>query len=282
MSRRPPGRAEIVALLDLHGIKPSRALGQNFVIDPNVVERVARLAKVGPGDNIVEIGAGIGSLTIALASTGASVLALEIDKHLEGLLREMVEPLGVSVVRGDAMECDWGSILQGAEKWVLVGNLPYNIATPLVCDLLVGVPAIKRMLVMVQREVGERLVAAPGSRVYGAVSVRIAYFATARIVGKVAADVFVPRPKVESVLVELVRHDAPVDPASASFEEIDRLVRAGFAGRRKMLRRALDGVVSPAVFAAAGVAPTARAEELGVKDWGRLAACLRVAPGTAT
>ena len=280
MSRRPLGRAEISALLAEHGISPSRALGQNFVADPNLVERVARLAAVGAGDRVVEIGAGLGSLTMALAATGAEVLAVEIDRYLEPVLRELVEPLGVTVVRADAMTCDWAGLL-GAGKdprpWVLVANLPYNIATPLVADLLVGVPCVSRMLVMVQREVGERLAAPPGSRAYGAVSVRVAYFAEAKVVGRVPADVFLPRPNVESVLVEIVRRPAPAVPTSvASFEEIDALVRAGFSGRRKMLRRSLAGLVGAEAFAGAGVAPTRRPEELGVETWGKLAQCKRL------
>jgi 16S rRNA (adenine1518-N6/adenine1519-N6)-dimethyltransferase len=280
INRRPPGRAEIVGLLNEHGIRPSRALGQNFVVDPNVVERIARLARVGPGDRVVEIGAGFGSLTVALAATGASVTAVEIDKYIEPLLRESVEPLGVRVVHADAMACDWADLLGASSDdgapWVLVANLPYNLATPLVCDLLVGVPAIGRMLVMVQREAGERLAASPRTEAYGAVSVRVAYFAEAHVVGRVPSNVFVPRPNVESVLVEVVRRPSPpVDPAEASYEEIDRLVRAGFAGRRKMLRRSLAGLVSPEAFDAAGVVPTARAEELHVETWGKLAACQR-------
>lgn len=280
MSRRPPGRAEVAALLAAHGISPSRALGQNFVVDPNFVERVARLAAVGAGDRVVEVGAGLGSLTIALAATGAEVLAVEIDRYLEPVLRELVEPLGVTVVRADAMSCDWAELLgtgREGRPWVLVANLPYNIATPLVAELLAGVPAIGRMLVMVQREVGERLVAAPGSRSYGAASVRVAYFAEARVMARVPADVFLPRPNVESLLVEIVRRPAPRVPlAVASFEEIDRLVRAGFSGRRKMLRRSLAGLVSEEAFAAAGVEPTRRPEELGVEAWGKLAECKRL------
>lgn len=300
MSRRPPGRAEIASLLAEHGISPSRALGQNFVTDPNLVERVARLAGVGAGDRVLEIGAGLGSLTVALAATGADVLAVEIDRYLTPVLRELVEPLGVKVVEADAMSCDWSNLLgeaalgpgaatgaattgagaatagAGERPWVLVANLPYNIATPLVADLLAQVGAIGRMLVMVQREVGERLAAAPGSRTYGAVSVRVAYFAEARVVARVAADVFLPRPNVESVLIEIVRRPLPAVPAEvASFEEIDRLVRAGFSGRRKMLRRSLAGLVSEAAFAAAGVESTRRPEELGVETWGKLAACQR-------
>jgi 16S rRNA (adenine1518-N6/adenine1519-N6)-dimethyltransferase len=162
---------------------------------------------------------------------------------------------------------------------VLVANLPYNIATPLVLDLLVGVPAICRMLVMVQREVGERLAAGPGAEAYGAVSVRVAYFAEARVVARVPADVFLPRPNVESVLVEIVRRPEPAVPESvAGFEEIDRLVRAGFAGRRKMVRRSLAGLVSSEAFEAAGVEPTRRPEEIGIETWGKLASCARSMP----
>ncbi len=290
--RRPPGRAEVVALLGDHGLRPSRALGQNFVVDPNLVERIARLAGIGPGDRVLEVGAGLGSLTLALAATGAHVLAIEIDRHLEPLLRAIAEPSGVTVVRADAMTCDLPAMLAEAEHewapaeggerrdddrpWVLVANLPYNIATPLVMDLLGAVPAIGRMQVMVQREVGERLAAVPPSPAVGAVSIRLAYFATARVVMRVPAKVFLPEPNVDSVLVEIVRRDRPaVDPAEASFEEIDLLVRAGFAGRRKMLRRSLAGLVTPEAFEAAGVVPTARPEELDVEAWGRLAAAAR-------
>lgn len=280
MSRRPPGRAETLALLAEHGISPSRALGQNFVADPSLVERVARLAGVGTGDRVLEIGAGLGSLTIALAATGAEVLAMEVDRYIEPVLRGLVEPLGVTVARADAMSCDWTETLGprgDTRPWTLVANLPYNIATPLVSDLLVGVPAITRMLVMVQREAGERLVAGPGSRTYGGVSVRVAYFAQARILARVPPEVFVPRPNVESVLVEVVRRPLPAVPVEvAPFAEIDRLVRAGFSERRKMLRRSLAGLVSKEAFAAAGVASTRRPEELSVESWGKLAECKRV------
>ncbi|MGD1011791.1 MAG: 16S rRNA (adenine(1518)-N(6)/adenine(1519)-N(6))-dimethyltransferase RsmA [Acidimicrobiales bacterium] len=274
--RRPPGRGELTRLLTERGLHPSRALGQNFVVDPNTLERIARLARVGPGDHVVEIGAGFGSLTIALAATGAKVTAVEVDKGIVPVLREMVEPLGVSVVEADAMTCDWARLLAGAPSWVLVANLPYNVATPLVLDLLHGVPAIGRMLVMVQREAGERLVATPGGKNFGAVSVRVRYFAKASLAGSVSAGVFLPRPNVESMLVEIVPRDLPaVDPALASYEEIDLLLRAGFSGRRKMLRRSLDGLVGDDVFAAAGIDGRARAEELGIEDWGKLVACRR-------
>jgi 16S rRNA (adenine1518-N6/adenine1519-N6)-dimethyltransferase len=252
-----------------HGIRPSRALGQNFVVDPNTVRRIARLAGIGPGDRVVEIGAGLGSLTLALVETGASVTAVEVDRHLLPALRSVVEPLGVTVVAADATTLDWDPLL-GADAWTLVANLPYNVATPLVADLLDQVPQITRMLVMVQREVGERLAASVGDDAYGAVSVKVAYWATAKVVGRVPPTVFVPQPKVESALVEIVRREQPA--VDAPYDRLFALVRAGFATRRKMLRGALAGLVDEAAFAAAGIRPEARAEELDVADWGRLAA----------
>ena len=263
-------------LLRQHGLHPSKALGQNFVTDPNTVERIARLARVGPGEHVVEIGAGLGSLTVALAATGAAVTAVEMDRGIIPVLREMVEPLGVLVVEADAMSCDWAGLLRGASRWVLVANLPYSVATPLVLELLRDVPEIARMLVMVQREAGERLVAVPGTKSFGAVSVRVGYFATAALVGRVSQEVFLPRPNVESALVELVRRESPgVDPVVASYAEIDLLLRAGFGGRRKMLRRSLEGLVDETGFAAAGIDGRSRAEELGIEEWGKLVACRR-------
>jgi 16S rRNA (adenine1518-N6/adenine1519-N6)-dimethyltransferase len=265
---------QLSELMVTHGLRPSRALGQNFVADPNTVRRIARLAAIGPGDRVVEIGAGLGSLSLALAETGAAVTAVEIDRYLLPVLREVVAPANVTVIEGDARALDWASLLEPVGAgWVLVANLPYNIATPLVADLLDGVPAIRRMLVMVQREVGERMAAAPGDDAYGAVSVKVAYWATARIAGRVPASVFIPQPRVASVLVAIERRSQPaVDPALVSFDQLFRLVRAGFAQRRKMLRRSLSGLVADEqMWVAAGVSPQARAEDLGVEDWGRLA-----------
>ena len=271
----------MVDLLDTHGLRPSRALGQNFVADPNTVRRIARLAGVGTGDRVVEIGAGLGSLTLALAETGASVTAVELDRYLVPVLRSVVEPRA-RVVEGDALRLDWGALLGGSgadangddASWVLVANLPYNVATPLVLDLLDGVPAIGRMLVMVQREVGERLAAGVGAPGYGAVSVKVAYWATARVVGRVPPTVFVPQPNVDSALVSIERRvgGPAVAPSVVSAARLFEVVRAGFAHRRKMLRGTLAGVVPPHAFAVAGVRPEARAEELDVEAWGRLAA----------
>ena len=268
--------ADIHRLLDQHGLRPSRALGQNFVADPNTVRRIARLAGVGPGSSVVEIGAGLGSLTLALAEAGATVVAVEVDRHLLPVLRTVVADADVTVVAGDALRLDWDGLLGPADPeggWHLVANLPYNVATPVVLRVLEEAPRVGSLLVMVQREVGERMAARAGDEAYGAVSARIAYWARAEVVGRVPATVFVPRPKVESVLVRLVRRPVPaVDPDVVGYERLRTVIRAGFAQRRKMLRRSLAGVVDPGAFAAAGVSPGSRAEELDVAAWGRLAA----------
>ncbi|MGH9271050.1 MAG: 16S rRNA (adenine(1518)-N(6)/adenine(1519)-N(6))-dimethyltransferase RsmA [Ilumatobacteraceae bacterium] len=255
-------------LLTSRALAPRRDLGQNFVVDPNTVRRIAHLARVGPDDHVVEVGAGLGALTLALADQGAEVLAIEVDAGLAAALGDVVggRP-NVRIVRADALTVDWAELLAAAPTWALVANLPYNVATPLVADLLDTVPAITRMLVMVQREVGERLATAPGSGAYGAVSVKVAYWAAARVVGAVPASVFMPQPNVESVLVEITRRPPPVVDAERMFS----LVRTAFGQRRKMLRRSLRERVTPEQFAAAGVVLTDRPEDVGLDGWVRLA-----------
>jgi 16S rRNA (adenine1518-N6/adenine1519-N6)-dimethyltransferase len=278
-------RPEVQRLLADHGLRPSRALGQNFVVDPNTVRRIVRLAGVTDGAAVVEVGAGLGSLTLALAEAGAQVVAVEIDRGLVPILREVVADRSVTVVEADALQLDWDELLGpvdraglrdpagGAGRWSLVSNLPYNVATPLVVQVLEQAPQVGSLLVMVQREVGERLAAGVGDPAYGAVSVRVAYWATASVVGRVPATVFLPKPKVESVLVRLVRRPVPaVDPAVVGYDRLRAVVRAGFAHRRKMLRSSTLGVVDREAFLRAGVDSSQRAEELDVAAWGRLAA----------
>ncbi len=260
---------EIRELLASHGLEPRRAFGQNFVVDPNTVRRIARLSEVGPGDSVVEIGPGLGSLTLALSDTGAHITAVEVDHGIVPVLREVVAGRDVEVIEADAAEVDWSDLLKGSDTWTLVANLPYNVATPLVLDLLRGVPAITSMLVMVQREAGERLAAGPGDSAVGIPSMVVAYFARARVVARVPATVFHPKPRVESVLVKLDRHDEP--PVDVPFDVIEPLIRAGYGQRRKMLRRSLAGLIDAAAFDSAGVDPTARAETLILTDWSRLA-----------
>lgn len=233
---------------------------------------------------MVEVGPGLGSLTVALAETGATVVAVELDRYLIPALREVVagaevatgstpgSGASVTIIEHDAMTLDWGQALDPIAppetSWSVVANLPYNVATPLILDLLASEPRFDRWLVMVQKEVGERLAASPGSKAYGIPSVLAAYWGTARVVGSVPPQVFLPQPKVDSALVRIDRHVER--PVAAPFDELAALVRAGFGQRRKMLRRSLSAFLDAEQIEAAGIAPTARAEELSLADWGRL------------
>ena len=272
--------ATVHALLDAHGLHPKRSLGQNFLVDPNTARRVVTLADLPEGAPVLEIGPGLGSLTLALLDAGHDVVALELDGRLADALQDVLVDAGpdavarVRVERGDAVTVDLDALLAPAPSpRACVSNLPYNVAVPLVIRLLEEADHVERILVMVQREVGERLAAGVGDPQYGAVSVKVAYFAEAHVVGLVPPTVFVPRPKVDSALVRLHRRaEPPVSVPSA--DGLFALVRAGFAQRRKMLRRSLApllGDAAAAVLAAAGVAPTARAEELGLDDWAAVA-----------
>ena len=264
-------RSDASRQLEGAGLRAKRALGQNFVVDANTVRKIARLANIDNHGHVLEIGAGLGSLTLALSETGAQVTAVEVDDQLIPLLHENVDPIdNITVVHADAMKLNWNELLAGGDQWALVANLPYNVATPLVADVLDFVPQVQRMLVMVQKEVGERFCASPSTEAYGALSVKVAFHATARIAGIVPPSVFLPRPNVDSALVEIVRHSEPID-AVINQKELFSLVRMGFAKRRKMLRGSLAGRVSPEQFEEADIAPTARAEELSVHDWMRLA-----------
>jgi 16S rRNA (adenine1518-N6/adenine1519-N6)-dimethyltransferase len=269
-------RADVQRLLADHGIRPSRALGQNFVVDPNTVRRIVRLAGVTDRSSVIEIGAGLGSLTLALAETGARVVAVELDRYIVPVLREVVAPWAVEVIEADALDLDWEQLLgrpDSRRPWSMVANLPYNVAMPLVIRTLEEAPQIDSLLVMVQSEVAERMAAKPSTKAYGAASIKIAYWASASVAGRVPPTVFLPRPRVDSALVRIRRRAVPaVSPGVVDYDRLFEVVRAGFGQRRKMLRRALAGVVEPGAFEGARVAPTARAEDLGVEDWGRLAA----------
>ena len=260
------------ALLTEHALRPRRSLGQHFLNDPNTARRIVRLADLEPGARVLEIGPGLGALTVALADTGAHVEAVEFDDRLVAVLDQTVVGHGdVTVRTGDAATIDLSFLDPG--PWACVSNLPYNVATPVVLRLLEEAPAVTRLLVMTQREVGERLAAEAGGRGYGAVSVKVAYYAEARVVGAVPRTVFVPAPRVDSVLVRLDRHPtAPV--AVPSPEALFALVRSGFAHRRQMLRHTLRprlGARTEATLEQAGIAPSARAESLTLDDWARLA-----------
>jgi 16S rRNA (adenine1518-N6/adenine1519-N6)-dimethyltransferase len=262
--------SQVAALLARHGLAPKRALGQHFLVDPNTARRIVRLAGVVDGDQVIEVGPGLGSLTLALLEAGATVRAVELDARLADVLLEVTDGR-CEVVVGDALDVDLTE-LAGATPVKLVANLPYNVAVPVVARVLESVPMVSSLFVMVQAEVADRLVAAPGSRAYGAITVKVAYYATARLGGKVPRTVFFPEPKVDSSLVLIERRDVvAVDPAMVSSERLFAVVRAAFGHRRKMLRRSLDGIVTPEAYERAGVLPTQRPEELDVEAFGRLA-----------
>lgn len=274
------GAREINDRLERHGLDARRSLGQNFVADPHTVEHIARLAGVGEGDHVIEIGPGLGSLTLALAATGAEVLALEKDTSLLGVLDEVLVDHGatdVEVVAADALEVDWDELLSsrgGVElPRVVVANLPYNVAVPIVMHLLEDVPSVDRMVVMVQKEVADRLCAGPGGRTVGIPSMRVAWYAGARVLATVPPEVFVPRPRVTSAVIGITRRPPPSDMVTAA--EVMELVGRAYRQRRKMLRSTLGGEVPAPVFAAAGVDPADRPERLGIEDWTRLAEELR-------
>jgi 16S rRNA (adenine1518-N6/adenine1519-N6)-dimethyltransferase len=268
---------DVRGLLAAHDLRPSRALGQNFLADPNTARRIVRLAGVEPGDRVLEVGPGIGSLTVALAeavSPRGEVLALELDRHLLPVLGEVVDGLPqVRIAHGDALTVDYDALLGDARPWSMVSNLPYNVATPLMARLLDEVPRLETLSVMVQKEVAERLAAPPGTRACGGISVKVAYHATATIVGVVPPTVFVPRPKVDSAVVRFERRPAPpVDVPSA--DGLFALARAGFAQRRKTLRQALRPLLGGRVedvLAAGGIAAMRRAETLTLEEWAALA-----------
>jgi 16S rRNA (adenine1518-N6/adenine1519-N6)-dimethyltransferase len=275
----PPPRPLLTAtrvreLLAAHGLRPSKALGQHYLADPNTARKVARLAEVEPGETVLEVGPGLGSLTLALREAGAAVVAVEADRRLLPALAEALgpDPL-VRVEVADALRVDLAALAPGAGR--LVANLPYNIAATLVLKVLAEAPAIGRLVVMVQREVGERLAAAPGSAAYGAPSAKLAALAEARLLAPVSRRVFVPEPHVDSVLLGVARRPHPaaagLDPA-----ELARVIDAAFGQRRKTLRNALrglglDAAGVEALGRAAGVDLGLRAERLDVAAFAALA-----------
>jgi 16S rRNA (adenine1518-N6/adenine1519-N6)-dimethyltransferase len=254
-------------------VRPTKSLGQNFVIDANTIRRIVRAAELDPADSVLEVGPGLGSLTLGLLGAGHTVTAIEIDqvlaRQLGDTVAERMPSAALAVVVGDALRVH----VPGAPT-ALVANLPYNVAVPVVLHLLETVPSLQRGLVLVQAEVAQRLAASPGSKAYGVPSVKAAWYAAATRAGAVPRAVFWPVPNVDSGLVRLVRRPPPVTaaPRSAVFAVID----AAFAQRRKTLRAALSGWAgSPAAaeeaLRAAGIDPSARGETLDVRAFARLA-----------
>jgi 16S rRNA (adenine1518-N6/adenine1519-N6)-dimethyltransferase len=260
----PLGREETRRLLEAHGLRPTKHLGQHFLVEPNVVRRIVEISGVGPDDRVVEVGAGAGTLTRALVATGARVVAYEIDEGLRPVLAETVGE-SAEVRFADAARVDWENDLDPG-SWVVVANLPYNVGTPLVLDLLRAVPRVVRLVVMLQEEAVDRLAATAGSGAYGLPSVVASLHGSVRVALRVPAHLFLPPPKVRSAVAVIERR-----PADEAAEQAIALAAAGFGQRRKMIRSSLRGVISEQAIREAGLDPTARAEDLAPEDWLTLA-----------
>ncbi|MFH0243988.1 16S rRNA (adenine(1518)-N(6)/adenine(1519)-N(6))-dimethyltransferase RsmA [Streptomyces sp. HK10] len=271
------GPADIRELAAALGVRPTKQRGQNFVIDANTVRRIVRTARVGPEDVVVEVGPGLGSLTLALLQEAARVTAVEIDDVLAAALPATVSARlpgradRFALVHHDAMRV---TELPGPKPTALVANLPYNVAVPVLLHMLATFPSIEHGLVMVQAEVADRLAAEPGSKVYGVPSVKAAWYAEVRRAGAIGRNVFWPAPNVDSGLVSLTRRDPP--RTGATRREVFAAVDAAFAQRRKTLRAALAGwagsaAAAEAALTAAGIDPRARGESLTIEDFAAIA-----------
>ncbi len=265
------------ALAEQLELRPTKQWGQNFVIDPNTVRKIVRLAGVGPDESVVEIGPGLGSLTLPLLEAAAHVTAVEIDPRLATQLPRTVADLApqladrLTVVQQDAMTL---LALPDPQPVALVANLPYNVAVPVVLSFLERFPTLRRVLVMVQLEVAERLAAAPGSKIYGVPSVKSAWYADVRLADRVGRNVFWPAPKVDSGLVSMILREPP--STTAPRKDVFACVDAAFAARRKTLRAALaDWAGSPVeaerMLRAAGVDPSLRGERLTIGQFAAIA-----------
>jgi 16S rRNA (adenine1518-N6/adenine1519-N6)-dimethyltransferase len=279
------GAGQIRDLAGRLGVRPTKKWGQNFVIDGNTVRRIVRLADLGSNDVVVEIGPGLGSLTLALLPQVARVVAVEVDPNLAKALPDTVAALApdyndrLSVVLADAMTV---RTLPDPQPTALVANLPYNISVPVVLSFLEAFPTLRRALVMVQLEVAERLAAPPGSKTYGIPSLKAAWYAEVKLTGTVSRTVFWPSPNVDSGLVTLIRREPPQTPVSR--KEVFGCIDAAFAQRRKTLRAALAGWAGSAANAettlrAAGVDPRTRGEQLDIATFAAIAAARPVEVG---
>jgi 16S rRNA (adenine1518-N6/adenine1519-N6)-dimethyltransferase len=277
------GAGQVREIAGRLGVRPTKQWGQNFVVDANTVRRIVRLAGVNESDVVVEVGPGLGSLTLALLPQAARVVAVEVDPTLARALPVTVDRVApelsdrLAVIEADALGVE---ALPDPQPTALVANLPYNISVPVVLSFLERFPSIDRVLVMVQLEVAERLAAVPGSKVYGVPSVKAAWYADVRLAGTVGRTVFWPAPNVDSGLVSMRRRPVPevtVRGAEATREDVFACIDAAFAQRRKTLRAALAGWAgsashAEAVLRAAGVDPGARGERLGIREFAAVAA----------
>ncbi|WP_433350776.1 16S rRNA (adenine(1518)-N(6)/adenine(1519)-N(6))-dimethyltransferase RsmA [Micromonospora sp. CA-111912] len=283
------GPAEIRELAARLGVHPTKKLGQNFVHDPNTVRRIVTVAGLAPDDVALEVGPGLGSLTLALLPVAAHTHAVELDPTLAAALPETAARFAgpaaarLTVHHADALRIGAAELADPAPT-ALVANLPYNVAVPVVLHLLAELPSLRQGLVMVQKEVADRLVAGPGSKVYGIPSVKLAWYARSRAAGKVPPNVFWPVPNVDSGLVAFTRREPPRPDVPR--KQVFAVVDAAFAQRRKTLRAALAGWAggadrAAAALTAAGVDPGARGESLTVEQFAAIAASAPTAPPTA-
>ena len=243
------GISEVRSILDRHSIIPSRSLGQNFVIDPNIIRKIIRLAELQSEDQVLEIGPGIGALTCGLEEA-KRVIAIEFDRYLLPPLKETLQEAEMlektEILHADAMEIKWEEFFSTRPgNWKMISNLPYNISSTLLLNILDYAPQVTDLLVMVQREVGERFAAGPGTASYGIPSVKAQYWSEVSIVGNVPPKVFFPAPNVDSVMLKFSRR---LDPEKVDLELMWRLLKIGFGQRRKMLRKSLKGYIGIAEF----------------------------------
>jgi len=268
------------SLAERYDVRPTKRRGQNFVIDANTVRRIVRTAELDSSDVVLEIGPGLGSLTLGLLESVSHLTAVELDPVLAAALPTTVAEYAPSladqliVVEADALKL---AAVPGPAPTALVANLPYNVAVPVLLHLLALLPSLQRVLVMVQLEVADRLAAQPGSKVYGIPSVKAAWYADVRRAGLIGRNVFWPAPNVDSGLVAMQRRDPPA--SAVGRQRVFEVVDAGFAQRRKMLRAALAALAgsmaaAEAAITAAGVDPTSRGERLTVEEFARVADCL--------
>lgn len=280
------GPTDVRTLAASLGAAPTKKWGQNFVVDAGTVRRIVRIAGVAPGDAVVEVGPGLGSLTLALLEAGARVTAVEIDPRLAAALVDTVaarapdEADALTVIAADALRVD---ALDDAPR-LLVANLPYNVSVPVILHFLETFPSLERVLVMVQSEVADRLAAPPGSRTYGIPSAKAAWYCDVRRAGDVGRSVFWPVPRVDSALVLMERRAIPA--SAVSRREVFAVIDAAFAQRRKALRGALSGLAGSAAAAEgalrqAGIEPLTRGEQLGITEFIRIAEALAGRHGTA-
>jgi 16S rRNA (adenine1518-N6/adenine1519-N6)-dimethyltransferase len=264
------GAARVRELLKRHDVRPAKVLGQNFVIDPNTIRKTLAVARIAPTDRILEIGPGAGSLTLGLAASAPSVIAVERDERLIPLLKEILaDHQNVEVVHADAMSID----LAGTRATALVANLPYNIAALVVLKVLEEAPDIQSLTVMTQKEVGERLAADPGSKTYGATSVLVRFFGTARVEARVSRKAFWPVPRVDSVLVRIDRSGMQAEVEAQAFFKV---VKAAFSQRRKTLRNSLTELAGSTeraenLLSGVGIDASRRAETLSFEEFLRVA-----------